>query len=165
MPEPGFFDLNITLSDSAQAWAASSILSSSSPDGLGQPEPEFDLDAKYSIEYKEPTGEPGNEIWASGIFGVTCGNTCQVGATCTCTCGNTCQVIATCTCTCGNTCGVTCGNTCQIIATCTCTCGNTCGITCGSTCGLTCGNTCGLTCGCTADDDDDSWLGDDDDDG
>jgi hypothetical protein len=151
MAEQGNFDINITLTDSAQGWVAHSILSSSSPQGLNEPD-EFDLDAKYGIEYNEPSGEPGNEVWASGLFGVTCGSTCQIGVTCTCTCGNTC--------------GITCGNTCQVIFSCTCTCGNTCGITCGSTCGLTCGNTCGITCGssCGCGGGGDSWLGDDDDD-
>jgi hypothetical protein len=144
MAEQTSFDITITLTDGAQGWAGHPIHTFSYPEGAGESlqgadeRDEFDLDIKYNngpgLAYHAPNGQV-NERWEAGIFSITCGNTCQVGGTCTCaTCGNTCQILATC------------GNTCQIGVTCTCTCGNTCGVTCGNTCGVTCGNTCGVTC-------------------
>jgi hypothetical protein len=122
MSDTAGFDINITLSDSAQGWAVAYPIQSSSFEGTEGAD-EFDLDVKYSGAIGDPpTNEP---LRGAGFFSITCGNTCQVGVTCTCTCGNTC--------------GITCGNTCQVGVTCTCTCGNTCGVTCGA----------GLTCGCT----------------
>jgi len=111
MTEHSGFDINITLSDGARRWSAVPIQATNEP---GVPD-EFDLDIKYTLPNGAPGNiapnhnEPGEGKWASGVFGITCGNTCEVGATCTCTCGNTC--------------GITCGNTCQVLATCTCTCG------------------------------------------
>jgi hypothetical protein len=125
MSNPTRFDIDISLTGTTQGWLPwlpDDVEQPSSPGGSRIDNDEYDLDPQFGNGYFEPPSGQANEIWASGLFGVTCGNTCQVGATCTCTCGNTCQVGATCTCTCGNTCQVlaTCANTCQVFGTCTC---------------------------------------------
>jgi hypothetical protein len=145
------FDINITLNEDAQSGHRYPLQEPSLPTPIGQPD-EFDLD----IVYNDPQQTPRGNEWA-GLFSITCGNTCQVVATCTCTCGNTCGITCgnTCGITCGNTCGITCGNTCGLQISCDLTCGHTCQViaTCGVSCGITCGHTCQIiqTCTCTCD--------------
>src|SRR5215471_17397714 len=98
------FDIDISLSEPADDRSAQ-IEFGEHPEARDQENAEeFDLDVRRSSATTRAKHPGGQE--RDGIFSITCGNTCEVGATCTCTCGNTCEVGATCTCTCGNTCQI-----------------------------------------------------------
>jgi hypothetical protein len=164
VPHRAAFDIDITLADGSQTWAAHPIQAFLSHEGTGQRD-EFDLDIRYSepLSAAANAANAENGAWA-GLFSITCGNTCGItcaqGCIVTNGCTHTCATCGTCNVTCHPGCIVTngCTRTCLGCASQTCpqacnpitnscvSCAPSCG---GHTCAPTCHPGCGVTNTCT----------------